>query len=128
MEGSREATGTSTRHKIKKILNTNHSSTLVSIANLALTYKNQGWWRESEKLQVQVINTSKKTLGTEHPSMLTSIANLAYTYWSQERYSKAFNLMELAQELRVRTIGENHPDTIAAKETLEAWTRSQDNA
>ena len=65
------------------VLGPEHPSTLISMANLASTYWNQGRREEAEELNVQVIETRKKVLGLEHPFMLTSIANLAHTWKSQ---------------------------------------------
>ena len=69
----------------KKLLGAEHPDTLISMANLAITYRDQGRWNEAEKLQVQVMDTSKKLLGAEHSHTLTSMANLATTYWNQGR-------------------------------------------
>jgi hypothetical protein len=46
------------------------------MANLAATYRNQGQWKEAEKLEVQVMETRNRLLGAEHPSTLRSMANL----------------------------------------------------
>jgi hypothetical protein len=40
-----------------------HPDTLTSIANLLLTYINQGRWKEAEELGVWVIETRKGILG-----------------------------------------------------------------
>jgi hypothetical protein len=50
------------------------------MGNLALTYWNQGRWKEAEELQVQVMQMSKRMLTDKHPDTLTSMANLAATY------------------------------------------------
>jgi hypothetical protein len=47
------------------------------MANLALTYRNQGCWKEAEELQATELEIYSRVLGQEHPDMLTSIANLA---------------------------------------------------
>ena len=44
----------------KKILSAEYPNTLISIANLASTYRNQGRWKEAEKLQIQILDTKKK--------------------------------------------------------------------
>ena len=36
--------------------------------NLTLIYKKQGWWKEAEVLEVQVIIVKTRVLGVEHPS------------------------------------------------------------
>lgn len=64
---------------IKRVLGVGHPLTLINIANLASTYRNQGWWKEAEELEVQMTETIQKVLGSEHPSTLISLANLAST-------------------------------------------------
>ena len=54
----------------KKALGPEHPSTLNSMDNLALTYWNQGRWKEAEELQVRVMETRKTVLGQEHPDTL----------------------------------------------------------
>jgi len=44
--------------------------------NLALTFADQGRWKEAEELGVQVVETSKRVQGEEHPDTLTNISNL----------------------------------------------------
>ena len=44
------------------------------MANLASTFWNQGWWKEAEELEMQVMETRKRVLGAEHPDTLTSMA------------------------------------------------------
>jgi hypothetical protein len=50
------------------------------MANLALTYSNQGRFIEVEVLQVQVMETRKRVLWPEHPDALISMSNTASTY------------------------------------------------
>jgi hypothetical protein len=80
------------------------------MANLASTYSNQGWWKEAEELDVQVMETRKRVLGEEHPSTLTNIDNLAHTWKSQSRNKEAILLMEKCLELRKRIPGRHHPN------------------
>ena len=69
-----------------------HPDTLTSMANLAVTYRNQGRWNEAEQLDIQVMDMRKKVLGAEHPDTLTSMANLAVTYRDQGRRNEAEQL------------------------------------
>jgi hypothetical protein len=54
-----------------KVLGAEYPSTLTCMANLALTYRNQGWLKETEELEVQLMETRKRVLWAEHPSTLT---------------------------------------------------------
>ncbi|KAF2842563.1 hypothetical protein M501DRAFT_1022519 [Patellaria atrata CBS 101060] len=46
----------------KRVLGEEHPDTLTSMANLASTYRNQGRWKEAEKLDVEVMETRKRVL------------------------------------------------------------------
>src|SRR5467141_3805428 len=70
----------------KRALGPEHPSTLSSIGNLALTYRNQGRWKEAEELQLRAMETSLTVLGQEHPNTLASMATLASTYSNQGRW------------------------------------------
>jgi hypothetical protein len=52
---------------------------ILTLNNLALTYRDQGQWKEAEKLQVQVIQASKQLLGEAHPDRLRYIGDLEET-------------------------------------------------
>ncbi|KAF6782000.1 TPR domain-containing protein, partial [Colletotrichum musicola] len=69
-----------------EILGQEDSWTLLSMGNLASTYRNQGRWKEAEELFVRVMEMNKMVLGEEHPNTLTSMANLASTYRNQGRW------------------------------------------
>lgn len=69
----------------RKLLGVMHLSTLMSMANLASSYRNQGRWKEAEVLGVEVLEIRKTVLGAEHPNTLTSMNNLAATFYDQER-------------------------------------------
>ncbi|KAG9201760.1 hypothetical protein G6514_005376 [Epicoccum nigrum] len=105
----------------KRVLGDEHPNTLLSIGNLASTYRNQGRWNEAEKLFVQVIETRKRVLGDEHPDTFLSMSNLAYTLWSQSSYKEAVALIELCFQLRKHVLGRQHPDTQSSLETLDSW-------
>ena len=72
----------------KRVLGQEHPDAPTSTANLALTFWNQGRWKEAEELEVQVIETFKRVLSQEHQDALTSMANLSSTFWSQGRWKK----------------------------------------
>ena len=65
------------------MLGEEHTDTLFSMNNLALTFWKQGRPKEAELLEIQVIETSKRVLGEYHPEVLTSMGNLALTYGDQ---------------------------------------------
>ncbi|KAM0268252.1 hypothetical protein ACHAQH_010010 [Verticillium albo-atrum] len=112
--------------KIRKdILGADHPSTLISMANLASTYRNQGRWEEAEKLEVEVMETFKMKLGADHPDTLTSMANLASTYRNQGRWEEAEKLEVEVMETRKMKLGVDHPDTLTSMANLASTYRNQ---
>jgi hypothetical protein len=91
------------------------------MGNLALTYEDQGRWKEAEELQVQVMQIMKRVLGDEHPSTLTSMGNLAHTLESQSRHKEALALIGLCFQSRQKVLGEQHPDTQSSQRALNSW-------
>jgi len=49
----------------KRVFGEKHPGTLISMANLALTYSNQGRRKEAEELEVQMMETRKRVLGED---------------------------------------------------------------
>ncbi|KAI7971160.1 hypothetical protein EIK77_004675 [Talaromyces pinophilus] len=91
------------------------------MANLALTYSEQGRWNEAEKLEVQVMGTSKTVLGAEHSDTLISMANLAYTWKSQGKLQDALTLIKNCSHLCSKVLGPDHPDSKSASRTINDW-------
>jgi hypothetical protein len=104
----------------RDLLGQEHPDTLISMANLASTYRNQGRWKEAEELGAQVLETSLRVLGQEHPDTLTSMNDFAFTWQSRGRDRDALGLMKECSLLRKQKLGEDHPDTISS---LEAWNQ-----
>jgi len=116
----------------KKLLGTEHPSTLASMANLASTYRNQGRWNEAERLEVQVMDMRKKLLGIEHPDTLASMANLASTYRNQGRWNEAEQLQVQVIDMRKKLLGTEHPSTLSSIANLAStywnqgrWTEAE---
>ncbi|KAK3351860.1 hypothetical protein B0H65DRAFT_137399 [Neurospora tetraspora] len=109
----------------KPKLGADHPDTLMSMANLASTYRNQGRWEEAEKLEVQVMETRKAKLGADHPSTLTSMANLASTLWNQGRWGEAEKLFVQVMETRKAKLGADHPSTLTSMANLAFTWNSQ---
>ena len=110
----------------KALLGEEHLDTLASMANLALTYQNQGRWTEAEKLGIRVSETRQRVLGEEHPKTLISIGNLASTYQNQGRWTEAEKLEIRVSETRQRVLGEEHPDTLSSMGNLASTYQHQE--
>jgi tetratricopeptide (TPR) repeat protein len=102
-----------------------HPDTLISMANLASTYWNQGHWKEAEELDLQVMETRKRVLGQEHLATLVSMANLASTYQNQGRWKEAEELEVQVMETSKRVLGQEHPDTLISMGNLASTYRNQ---
>jgi hypothetical protein len=96
----------------KTVLGEEHPSTLISMANLASTYRNQGRWKEAKELELHVLQTRKKVLGDEHPDTLTSMVNLASTYRDQGQWDDAEKLLIYVVEIREKKLMEGDPQTL----------------
>ena len=100
-------------------------ATLTCMANLALTYTNQGRWEEAEETQVQVMETFKTKFGADHPDTLTSINNLGLTYTNQGRWEEAEELFVQVMETRKSKLGAHHPDTLTSMNNLAFTWKDQ---
>src|ERR1700722_6817869 len=94
-------------------------------AKFALVQHEAGNWKEAEKLEVQVMETSLRMLGAEHPSTLTSMSNLAFTYWNQGRWKDAEKLQVQVMETRKRMLGAEHPSTLTIMSNLASTYMNQ---
>ena len=83
-----------------KLVGDQHPFSLIGMANLALTHRNQGQSKEAKELEVQVMETRKRALGEMHLETLSSVANLALTYKKQRRWKEAEKLE--VQEIETR--------------------------
>ena len=68
------------------------------MANLVVTYSDQGKYEEAEVLQLKLLDLCKKVLRLDHPKTLSSISDLAAIYVSQGKYEEAEQLeMEMSK-------------------------------
>jgi hypothetical protein len=91
------------------------------MANLASTFWKQGRWKETEELEVQVMETRKRVLGAKHPDTLTSMNNLAFTFKFQCRNDEAISLLKTCLQLRKQILGPQHPNTVSSLKALNEW-------
>jgi hypothetical protein len=61
----------------KEVLGEKHPDTITAMANLALTWRQQGRSNEAEQLQIEVLELRKEVLGEKHPDTIRAMANLA---------------------------------------------------
>ena len=91
----------------------------------AFVYSENGFLKETEELEMRVLEVRKRILGEDHPDTLRSMANLAVTYSRQGREGEAEELLVRVVEIRKRVLGEEHPDTLTTMENLAVTYNKQ---
>ncbi|KAJ4288935.1 hypothetical protein N0V90_011276 [Kalmusia sp. IMI 367209] len=81
-------------------------------------YFEEGWWKDVEKLDVQLMETSKTKFGHDHPDTLDHTHNLATTYKDQGRWEEAEALYIQVVETSKTKLGNDHPNTIISMQQL----------
>lgn len=94
---------------------------IVSMADMASQYREQGRWQEAEEAESQVYQRRKGLLGFDHPDTLTSMNNLAFVYCQTGRMEEARSMMQQCLALRGKVLGATHPDTIFSERVVEMW-------
>jgi hypothetical protein len=54
-----------------RILGVEHPDTILTMGNLASTYRELGKYTEAEKLEIQVLDARNRILGVEHPDTIS---------------------------------------------------------
>ncbi|KAJ7794623.1 P-loop containing nucleoside triphosphate hydrolase protein [Mycena leptocephala] len=80
-------------------------------------YHQAGRYKESENLQIVVLNKHQQLLGDDHPNTLCTMNDLALTYWKLKELTKAEALQGVKQK---QLLGDDHPDTLGAMANLAA--------
>jgi tetratricopeptide (TPR) repeat protein len=78
----------------------------------------QGYSKEAETLEIEVLNKRNKILGVEHPDTITAMGNLASTYVNLGKYTEAEKLQMQVLGASNRILGVEHPHTINAMANL----------
>ena len=95
-----------------------HPETLISLANLAVTYKDQGRWKEAENRLLQVVEKIQKVSGEDDIETLAMKSNLADTYDLQGRFQEAEVLHLQVLETRRRVLAKEDPDIVGSMNKL----------
>ena len=85
----------------------------MGMSDLAITFCQQGRWKEAEELELRVMEVMRRVLGDEHPNTLKSVGNLVDTYRHQGRWKEAEELALQVLEKQNNVLGDSHPDTFA---------------
>ena len=76
--------------------------------NFGRLLREQGYPKEAETLQIQVLDRRNGILGVEHPDTINAMENLATTYGSLGKYREAEKLEIQVLDARNRILGEEH--------------------
>ena len=64
----------------EKALGPDHTSTLDTVNNLGILYRDQGKLAEAEQMYVRALAGNEKALGPDHTSTLDTVNNLGILY------------------------------------------------
>jgi tetratricopeptide (TPR) repeat protein len=109
----------------ERVSGEDHPDTLLSMANLAATYRKQGRPSDAEELFLAVVEVKKRVYGEKHRSTLTSMNGLASTYADQGRWKDAEELFMKVIEKRGALLGEDDPKTQDSISNLAATYKKQ---
>ncbi len=92
--------------------------TLTSMAELASTYDELGYYHKSIDLKEKVCALSCKILGENDRNTMISLNNLAVTYNLLGNLQKSLELKEKVYDFHCKTFGAYHPDTLTSLNSL----------
>lgn len=71
----------------EKALGPDHISTLITVNNLGLLYRNQGKLQQAKMMYQRALAGREKALGPDHISTLATVNNLGalYRYWKNAK-------------------------------------------
>jgi len=96
-----------------------------SLNSLALLYRSQGRYEETELLCLQSLEIRQRQLGEYHPDVATSLNDLAGLYYLQGWYKDAELLYLQALEIRQYQFGKDHSDVAQSLHNLALVNQSQ---
>jgi Flp pilus assembly protein TadD len=80
----------------EKALGPDHTSTLNTVHNLGVLYKNQGRLADAERMYNRALAGCEKVLGPDHKSTLDIVHNLGILYSKQGRLADAERMFNRA--------------------------------
>ena len=106
------------RYESMKSLPNDNLLLLDSMDNLGTTLGYLGRDKETEDLQMQVVEIRKRVLGAEHSDTLKSMQALSLSFLNQGRYKESEKLNLQILELSTRALGAEHLDTLSSMSFL----------
>ncbi|KAJ5899180.1 hypothetical protein N7495_003924 [Penicillium taxi] len=110
----------------EKALGPDHTSTLTTVNNLGLLYKNQGKLKEAEEMYQRALAGREKALGPDHTSTLDTVNNLGILYYNQGKLKEAEEMYQRALAGREKALGPDHTSTLDTVNNLEILYREKE--
>jgi tetratricopeptide (TPR) repeat protein len=107
----------------RRLLGDNHSETIRSMHNLAVTRRDVGDLLGARDLHEQTLAAYRRVLGDDHPNTLNSMNNLAETLHNLGHLHGARQLLEQTLTTSRRVLGDDHPNTLWSMNTLAETRR-----
>ena len=104
----------------KKAWAAEHSSTLNTVNNLGILYKNQGKMAEAEDMLLRALRGKEKAWGPEHTSTLSTVNNLGNVYENQGKMAEAEDMLLQALRGYEEVVEKDHPTTRTITRNLQA--------
>ena len=106
-------------------LGVDHPSTLRTVHNLGILYKNQGKLKEAEEMFQRALQGYEKAYGVDHPSMLDTVHGLGILYKDQGKFREAEEMYQRALQGYEKAYGVDHPSTLHTVHNLGALYTNQ---
>jgi hypothetical protein len=110
---------------MEKVLEPQHTDTLVSKSGLAASLLSQGKNTEAESLLREVVPGMEKVFGLQHADTLVSKSNLAASLFSQRKNAEAESLFREVIPGMENVFGLQHANALVSKSRLAAMLFSQ---
>jgi tetratricopeptide (TPR) repeat protein len=96
----------------EKALGAEHTSTLYTVNNLGILYKDQGKLVDAEKMYKRALRGNEAALGTEHTLTLYTVNNLGILYKDQGKLADAEKMYKRALQGNEAALGTEHTSTL----------------
>jgi Tetratricopeptide repeat len=102
----------------EKALGPDHTSTLSTVNNLRILYRDQGKMAEAEEMYQRALVGKEKALGPDHKSMLSTVNNLGNLYRDQRKIVAAEEMYQRALAGYEKALGLDHTSTLRTLNNL----------
>ena len=110
----------------EEALGAKHTSTLDTVNNLGVLYKNQGRMKEAEEMYLRALKGKEEALGAKHTSTLETVNNLGNLYRDQGRIEEAEEMYIRALRGCEEALGAKHTSTLGTVYNLGILYDKQD--